>query len=430
MLPLILLCVIVQLLIPASGYLEDCPVDRGQRIGNDLVTAVLGHYHRDMIFVGAVGMLKQHRDYRRIISETTLFGLSEETRSQLRSAAQLLAGDHCQEAIDMCDRWDREWNIVQENKPALSFLHYFRAEAYRLIDDVQQASEYITEATLCRGETKGISYNELERVNGLIVLQRVLRFNRDIDKMFGLIKGPNTNLLKSSYWLSQVSTDPTSRQEQSGYTRVRPSLDDITGHSVSEQAIKSILCEFAQKLAIVESSFSSGRRVGTDYRSISGEMVKVDPQFAAELDRAVQDPQHSWMAAEKIINSNWDALMRTRLKDPSATNFESRKEQLNTWQTYSKYLKANVLISNDDWDSLSQADLLLSEIKAIRHDHKGVSLGRLATLEGHIVFKTIKSFHRKIQYIYHLNGRETQEELEGKKNILGAQERVIPRFSY
>lgn len=420
----ILLTCILELSVPASGYLEDCPIDRKQRIGNDWVVGVLGQFHQDLRFVGAVTELKQLRDYRRVV---------QGARKQLRDVAVLLASKNYQEAIERCDRLDREWNGAQENESDKTYLHYFRAEAYRLMGDVHQASEHITEATRRRETAVGVSFNDLERLDGLITLQRVLKFNYDIDKMFGLLKGPNTNLLKSSYWLSQVSTDPMSRQDQSaGYTRIRSDLDDLSGRSASEGVTKSILCEFAQKLAIVESSFNSGKKIRTDYASVLEEIGEVDPKFASLLEQNVDNPQYAWIVAEKIIDSDWTTTLRMKLKEPSTSgsHFEYRKEQLNTWQTYAKYLEAGAFIGHDDWQSLSRTDKLLSEIKNIRREHNGVSLGKLATMEGHVVFKSMKSFHEKIRHIYRLSGREDAKELEAKRTYFGTGDRVIPHFNY
>lgn len=54
----------------------------------------------------------------------------------------------------------------------------------------------------------------------------------------------------------------------------------------------------------------------------------------------------------------------------------------------------------------------------------------MATLDGVIVFKLLKSFSKRIKFVYQLEGDESREELIDRRRHLGTCQKVLPPVNF
>lgn len=87
-----------------------------------------------------------------------------------------------------------------------TYYHFIKAEVRGLSKGSDEASQAVLSAFTDRQKYKGISMNRLERLerlDGLLVLHKVSRFNKFIDKLFGIHEGPYHQKLRTVFSVSK-----------------------------------------------------------------------------------------------------------------------------------------------------------------------------------------------------------------------------------
>lgn len=136
------------------------------------------------------------------------------------------------------------------------------------------AVEHVFAAIDAQRKSEGLSVNDLARSDGLIALQRVSQFNKQVDKM--------NQSRKSAHHQFHAAVNPSFRGEleslnerslsRSGvilYTaqRLDPDLEDShNGQSADKASVVSTLYEFARKLDTLGVSSREDRPI--DYREV------------------------------------------------------------------------------------------------------------------------------------------------------------------
>lgn len=435
----------LQLQISYSLF-EDCPIDRQQRVGTDLVIEVAENFYRDLNFLQAVTEVQQLRDYSNVRNEIKILGrvhhlkhLENELLRRNHEVIELLQRNNPTDAIKKCDAVANELRKInpvdlkrEEITSAQSYLHYFKAEAYRLLLDHAKAMDQIAEATRYRQSSIGISLNELEKLNGLIVVERISNYNHEVDQMFGLSRGPNITLLATSYSRYSKSLEPLNAHRATSYRRNNPSQDDLSGQSVARRSLLDILCEFMQKLAATGASSNRRQSSSADYNHVLSELQQLNASFAKELkDKVAKNIVLGQMddavqQTDRLSGKIWDFDCWTLLESSNSSGkslYENK--QLRELEAYTKYFQAEAYRRSDDFDSLTRSEFVLDRVKQIRKAQIGVSMGKLVELEGKIVFKTLMCLGKRIKSIYRLDGNESARDLENKRARYGTCERTL-----
>lgn len=465
----------------AEDNFRDLLIDQIEdvKVNNELVALVLDDFYRNLTFVGVCTESKQDRDYGRFIRQMRGVLGQEELQGRVEDVVIMLERGQFKEAIDRCDMDESTWRpridfgsredvlgcssrfcpgvaggsnyaegfgSAELDKRDISifrtYLSSLRAEAFRLMGDIVRASGQVSEATFRRQQSAGVSINDLERLNALIVLAKVSEYNQEIDKFFDIERGPNFEQLRgyrsnftrpltdplhkkvavqSNAQLRELAT--TRRERLAGYRRmlsesrqaqyieleildddeierrmprafvyqrVDPEQDDFRGQTVAKSSAKGILSEFAQKLVII------GANSQTDYTDVLNEMQEMDRDLIESLQKQVEDHGESTTDSLQVASKLW-------------------KLHTEAMQTYEKYFRADIYSrSRRNCNLLRQISLLLDQIKKIRENHKGLSADKIFALEGKLLLSSIICTLKRMQFIYKLDGSEGQDELEAR----------------
>lgn len=470
MLLLLIIAVVSELTATtANGFLDECGFDESLRIEDDLVADVLHTFYDDLVFVQAATQVRLPRDYGQVLGELRGLFKSQELMQQMEKVTELLGKlGHFKQALDRCNRdvYPLLDPDAQEGIAIKSYLYYLKAEAYRLMGDPDQASEQISEATVRRQDSEGVSINDLERSNGMIELARVSKYNQEVDKLYGLNKGPNFRLLRIVHSRSRGDTaplktrktieadrgptmktvthrygyfrvlddKPTPVSSESVYMRVNPEQDDFSGQSVAEVSAKGILCEFAQKLIIL------GVMSKANYTTIVDEIRQIDSGFADKINerviKSLDSGNHNeallavnkykqWMSPSSPGNSNEGASSSTSSSSSSSSSSpRERHWQERALETYADYFKAEIYRrTKKSCIFLKEIGQLRARLKKFRQSRTGVSVGKILELDGKAILLSMKCFHKTIRSVYELVGDESETELEIKRS--GGREKIL-----
>lgn len=421
----------------SGGLLDDCPFDKGQRIENELVVDVLVQFSKDLLIVQAITGARLDRDYDRLIQEMHISGgsgsqawISEDVHKYFYWIVYLLRQNKINFARSELSTL-RSYGYVSDGKE-MTYLHYLDAEADRLLNNNSDASASILSAYTERHGTPGITMNELERLDGLISIQKVSHFNQDVDWYHGVRRSPDYQLLSKvhetlgfemapldsvrSIALAHFS-DSSKAAPSRAMERTLPELDNISGHSVSYESAKAILCEFARKLALL--GISSRDRVPVDYGTVIEQVRRVDQDFAAKLSSKVLPYlERDFKKTRKNLLGIWASELKQRNYDKTLVQF-------------TRYFTAELYhLRIMDRCNLRYLDDMNDEmvaIKNIRQKNRGVSLDKLYELEGKFVVAWLKCFHERVKLAYNLVGNESERQLVAKRASIGAdREWVLP----
>lgn len=443
MLPVLVICACLLLVGgPASGALDDCPTPDDDA---DRLLVTLKTFYDDLVFVKAVTETRRSRDYSWLIAEM---------RRQIASRKLQLAIERAEHELLHRD-WNRfsralfiradDW-ACRHAMQGRSYFNYLEAEAHRLMGDDQWAINYIQYAIGVRHQFTGVSINELFKLHGLVELQIVAHFNKAVDRLYGLKQSPNMRLLSALHAVLRHQTEPldelrsaaldrlyrtapaielrpgTGDQDlrSDNMTRLDPHVDDISGQSVSGEAVDAILCEFAQKLSTLglSSPQYAAATGGDHFDDVLEQLARLDADFAAELNAQVvsvskTDPQAALSNVETICKQIRQSL--------GYFNFR---------ETFARYLRAELYLSSEQSchaAAIRSMQCDLDAIKYARMTRPGVSIGKIVELEGRIVYQLLGCFHRRLKWAYELDGTEDADQLEAKRDELGTCERKLPR---
>lgn len=430
-------------------FLDGCPFDRDQRLDNERILGVLETFYKDLLFVRASTESREARDYSRLSRDVEMnFLLETQTTSyndtdQLFSIViQLLQENRFRDAGILMYQTRHRDSFAGGWK--LTYFKYLQAEGDRLFGLNKDASINILLAFLERQESRGVRVDDLERLDGLIALQKISQFNQEVDEVFGLRQSPDYHLLSLVHLMMKQDPGPlseirptvssrlfetapsigspeSSTSSNSGRSiearRIDPSLNDFQGRSLSKTSVEGILCEFALKLVVLGISTRESVSLTDDYTGVIDQLRQVDPSFAEELNTKVVALIETRFE-RAIINAN--ALWRVRLNSAS---YDAIKEM------FMSYFKIELSRRSSDncniWTLLNLVEDM-DMMKSIRQTHAGLSIGKVIELEGKVVFMWMKCFHKRVTLAYELDGTEDKHQLETKRAQFGTVERVIP----
>lgn len=434
----------------AAGFLDDCPVDRDLRVDGDLVVDVLESFHKDLVFVQASTDVRKLRDYGDLLSEM---------HNDYDSASMPWSSTDVHHFFDMLIELLHENQIDQakvvlndlrflrqfENGVEMTYYQYLQAEVNRILGKNKAAASAILLAYSERRASKGISVNQLERLDGLIALQKVSSFNQKVDKLHGLVTSPDYKTLDlvhlitknelvplkefRSAVLSKLSTlqerpalvgssraSTSSASPESNVQRVDPDQDDLTGKTVSNQQVEGILCEFAQKLSVLEISTREEEQP-IDYSNVIDQLRQLDADFAEKLDANIVDTiGTAHERAKKKAYEIWNDIL-------DAPDTEETKEQFLSY--FNTELTRRSKDRCDLW-ALQSMQEDVDTIKRIRKENRGMSLNNIAELEARVALVWLQCSHHRVKMAYELDGSEDEQQLVDKRSRLGSCARTIP----
>lgn len=424
----------------ASGFLDNCTIDRDMQIDNVSVIDALEAFYKDLVFLRASTETKQDRRYVNLFSEMNKVASdNNDDEAETASAHQLFLGvmllldeDKPREAKTLLyenrleERYSSGW--------PMTYFKFLQAEVDRVLGNNKEAASAILVAFLERQNTAGVSLNELEKLDGLIALQKVSRFNQDVDKLYGLSKSPDYKLLvlvhlmskdelvplihlrsevyerlfKTSPSIAESLIDVGNSSSAGDMYRLHPTLDDFTGQSVPEASVEGILCEFAQKLSILMAG--SQDETPSGYQFVIDQLRLLDPLFADKLDSAVV------ANIEADIGLAFNNAYRIWKNLLSCGKFDQTQELFISY--FRTELERRTLV-NCGVGALDNLQDDIEITKEIRETHPGVSLDKILQLQAKIVFLWLNCFHRRVQAIYRLAGDEDEQRLKVKQALFG-----------
>lgn len=452
MLLYLMITVALQLTTIQGGLLDDCGIDSEQRVDNDLVIDVLEDFYKDLIFVQASTETRQDRNYSGLTQEIhnnygleSLPWISDNVYQFFYWIIHLLRQNRIEDAKSELSTL-RSYDYVDGGKE-MSYLCYLEAEANRLLGENPAASSSVLSAYLERREAPGVTLNELERLDGLISLQKVSEFSLNVDRYYGVGRSPDYHLLSilnstlgsemaplneirftaldrlydTSPRIETAADASTSEGREAAVfadmQRVNPELDDFSGRSVSHASTKEILCEFAHKLHIL--GVSSRKDTSADHRAVIEQLRRIDPNFAERLNARVVAflPTNLELAKENLRGIWTNDLRLARY---------NRIQQL-----FTRYFTAELhRLKMGDGCSLDDLNDLHDNFVTTKHVRKmylGVSIARLIDLEARVALLWLKCFHERVKLAYDLAGNENEQQLEAKRVQLGTgRNRIIP----
>lgn len=414
-----------------AGYLDESPIFATQSLDGHRVIDVLNRFYKDLTLLKTIcSTSQQSGDYSGIMAENRAVVSEDQFKQQIDLVFGSLQSEaHIYDILDKCDEFLRMQKdslrdqSVDQTKvmTAQSYLHYAKAETYRLLGDHVKAMSQISDASVIRQRVRGISLNELERLHALIIVQRLSEFNHEVDNLFRL-GGTCEGGISRWYLLYRNSMDPLGATVSE-----RINLDDFSGRCISGQRVASIFNEFTDKLGTLDislpASTSERETASAYYLSVIEEVSKVNKDFAIELNDQVVDSikkdyeREALNAADKLVGKLHDYGSWTVLGSTSHTMEEKSLEtsKRRTLETYAKYFKAEIYRRSTNCNFLILAELMLDRVKNIRQTYEGISVGKLIELEGKIAFKSLICFHKRMTSIYKLRGDESNQELETRR---------------
>lgn len=435
----------------ANGFLDECPIDRTQRIGNDLVIDVLGTFYKDLVFVQACTKSQLPRNYSSLMKEIKYLADIDKVEPDkiFTELVRLLEENRVSEAGSLLVNSDA---YAYSTDWTTSFCDYFQLEILRLSDNFAEAIQTFSFALSSRRDTVGVSMNQLERLDGLLALKKVSEFNKDVDRYYGLRDSANYQTLPLVYSLFKDELESVDKMRSQVYNRLfwrdpsialssgvspvalaygmkrlNPDLDDFSGNSVSQGAAEGMLCELAQKIALLGVSTRTQPKQSTsaDYSKVIDQLRRLDAEFAKQLQESVvdhidkdlelaKDKAHDmWVDMVYASNSTatYDDIQRIFVGYFDVELYRRSEDRCNLWSL-------NVL----------QADLNL--IKILRQKQRGVSLAVLAELEGKFLLDWLDCFHKRVALAFRLDGSEDELQLKSRRSKIGAAcEKTIPDSS-
>lgn len=442
----------LQLAQRANGFLEDCPIDRDLRVDNDQVIAVLENFYNDLKYVRAVTESRHERDYSSQLGELPAIVSSGAQQRQIEQMVQMLSSGNFEEAYRRSNTifWD-----IRDSLPVRSYLHYFKAEAQRLMGYASTASAQVLDAINVRQRSTGVSVNELERLDGLVTLQRVSQFNQEVDSSYGLRTSPNMRLLSLIHSVLRDDMSPLLRVRavtlsrflesstmpahawpamSDGLHRVDPERDNFRGQTVPERSAEAVLCEFAQKLSTLGAASYGG--APPDYSHLVEQVAHLDAAFAHRfVDQVVRPVENNEgrLAMRNVVgfwtmlNAAGPAAAPSRRTPAGSAPHSSRYEHGKALETYAKYFRVEIYRRQADRCMyLKVIEMLLDRIKDARQARTGVSLDKILELEAKVVFMSLDCFRRRVRSAYQLDGGESEQQLRTRWADMGPSDRIFP----
>lgn len=446
-----------------EGFLDDCPIDRGQQIGNDSIIHVLETFYKDLIFVRACTRSQQPRKYVRLFKdmnksyhsdEHMRFG-GEDFRSErynayslTTNALKLLNENQVRGAMRLIDRDFGKPHFAFRNWVG-TYLNFIKAEVRRLSGDYEMATDALLESLADRQEYTGVSVNHLERLDGLLALQKVSQYNRNFDTYLHISENASyqARLLIHSISkdelqpLSELRAEMVSRlpwvpwlplrsdSDSSGadsddeYVETGPvSNPEFSGQSVSMLSVERIFCEFGQRLNMIGGREIRNNVVASDYSDVIDQLKQLDANLAQLLD-------------EQIVKYIDTDIRRARKGAWSKTNkdlFSSFRGDENYKSMFLSYfhIELNYLQSEDACSNIFKLwglPHIFSSLIEERVSFNGLSMGKLLELEARIVLHHLRCFHERVRLAYELDGSEDDQQLQSKWSELGASTgRILP----
>lgn len=301
------------------------------------------------------------------------------------------------------------WNEVWV-KTAQSYLHYLIAEAQRKLGNHKSSLYHLMEATFVRQTAKGISVDELEKLNALIALQRVAKFNQDVNELGA---GDSDDC---------YANEAADQMHPYHDVSTRISSQDFDGQCVASQVVNSILVQFEENLRILD--LSSDRSDSVLVKELTSDQVE-------RLEKLLTE-----RSAQKLLDGTssdaielWQQFYSVNIDPKLFKSHPNSDEQRQRWTTdLIDYLKAEVYHRSNDCNRVLSSEVMLDRIKQSRRMRDGLPLNKLLQLEGRIVLKTLICLIRSTETIYQLDEQGDKQRWDSKRSILGGSESLLPQI--
>lgn len=413
---LVLAFVVALQLTTADGFLEECPFDKTRVLGDQPVVDVLARFYHDLVFVGAATETRQALDYARELAE--MAGPAGPDL-YLINIARLLSEGRFEDAEIMLSGKPGQWYTSDDRRR--TYLSYFQAETSRLLDRDAEAFDFNQRALGERQTSTGVSVDAMERLNSLLALKAVIRFNQDVDKVYGLARGPDFDRLAELHSAFRDNRAPfrdirsalahTLGDAKSGrLVRQDPAQDDTSGRSVARTSAEAALCEFARKLDILGVSSREPRPLAGEYKLVREQFQKLDFDLAWELRGPIAS-----LVADNVTAAN-EALYKL-WTPPMAPS---------RWVFIRYYAVEADRRSAIGCYLISKMQQGIRDIKRAREDNEGMGLDALYGLEARALFKSMDCVHRRLGLFYGLAGDEDGQQLAARRARFGAGDRKLP----
>lgn len=421
----------------AGAFLDDCPIDREHRLGDVLVLDVLESFYKDLIFVQACTELQQSLEYEALLREmkqshtTPLDGANgpADQYSFVTYLLRLLATNHLFAVNKLINE---TWGSGRIRGWISTYFQYIDAEVKSSLGEYDEALEAIIYAFGRRRKFRGVSMNRLERFDGLLALQKVSEFNRDIDSLYGLKRNRDHQLLSLVHLIMKEELEPlnkirnsldasssaptTGSNHSNAETHDEQGADaNFIGNGISKAQVESILCEFAEKFGVLGAEETSIPH----YREVMDQVRLLDANLAQELEVKVMQYIDIDINSAKIAMADvW-------------REYGGLENQNETGKIFLFYLLIELdYLQSEHGCSINKLGAMqrfYSVIVRERREHRGISIGMLTQLGAKMVLHWLKCFHERVKVAYELDGSEDEQQLEAKRSVLGTSlERTLP----
>lgn len=428
----------------ANSFLDDCPIDTEMRVGSERIVDILETFYDDLEYFQAATDLRQTRFYSRFFREVDAHwsAYSRETYTFFLEVMKLLLEDRFKQAESLMAKV-RFLDLFTGRQK--TYYQFFKAEIKRLLGNGKEAAVAILMTYMERHHSEGVSVNDLERLDGLIALQKMSQFNLNVDRMHGLRHSPDYQVLSWIHMMTKGEMVPlkdlrlgiyhrlfrmnpklrlsentnTSQVIETSYemTRTFDRLDDFSGSSVPKTSAEQIMCEFARKLEALGVS-SPAEAEQSDYDDVLDQLRQLDPEFAnrlnarvvtniltGDIERAKINANEMW--GDRLNSPFYDEVQETFMSYFSAELNRRSEERCNAWTLHTL---------QEDLDTITQ----------IRMVREGLSLDKIVDLEGRIMVLWLHCFHKRVKLAYQLDGTEDEQQLLAKRAEFGTCEHRLP----
>lgn len=425
----------------SAGFVDDCPgiVDPGWLLDNGRLVNVLETFYTDLVFVRASTESRQARDYAKT---------SEEVRSRASEESDPVIVDNNYQTFhwifyllqrNQTSQARFEMNALKAYEHVndgreMTYLKYIEAEICRFLGDNERASTAVMYAFLERQQSEGVSLDVLERADGLVALQRVSQFNRDIDWFHGLATSPNQPHLSLVHMMLRNETMPLHELRfrlihrlyetapavgrSYRFSRLRPNQDNLSEQSVSHASARGMLCEFVHKLYVLGVA-NSDPDAPADYSDVIDLLAQTDAALAVELNATVVT----------LIGTHFERAKDAARQLATDWSHSSARDANEVQEVFVLYFNVELQRQSADRCNLWELRSLLEDfarLKSIRGMHAGVSLRRMVQLEGNIVLLWLECFHERLKLAFELTGDESEQQLADKLTRHGTCRRIVP----
>lgn len=326
-----------------------------------------------------------------------------------------------------------------------TYFKYLSAEMRRTISRFDQSITAVLSAFVDRQTYMGISMNQLERLDGMLILAMVEAFRFRFDDIYGFTDSYGGGQLRDIN--SKVSHELKSMRElQKDIKESFPELNyesdgGSDGESIdtatrARHGARQFYCkqcvhygkaefdlyDFFSRFIIAAPTDVPKHMKSSDYSRVMDQLRELDEDFAQEFeDKVLKHIDTDIKQARKVVKE----MMREEIGKP--------EEGPKTRRIFLAYFhtEMNLLQAEDSCSNVHKLNEILEITGYLLHDrveHEGLSVDIVFELLGKTLLHMMECFHERVKMVYELGGDESPQELEAKHSELGAAyDRTIPK---